>query len=410
MSSKPLAYQAFRRIMFARVISGAGSTMQAVAAGWLVLMMTGNPMDVGILAALGLAPSLIGSPVGGALADRFCPRKLITTLSIIQTIPATIMAVLAFTGTLTVPLIFILILAGAIPGSMKKPITSLVIPFTVPESVRPKAVASSSAIYNIALFVGAIAGGSVVQFIGAGSAFAFNAASFVVSGVIFATSAVLQSACDMAKAHRESSFKEGLQQGWDFPIFRSVIFGAGVFFLLVAPINQLMVVLADDHGEGAMYLGVLLAAITVGNMIGNRIYQARPDTMTHRQKSLAWGVALAALVVFLLGFSHNLVVDLLLLTFLGISWEFIYVGGISSLQIDLPNDIRGRTIGLFYLIVSGGTALGALMVGWLFQYFGVNPTLIVLGVLAGLVALFLVLRNSARSNPIPKPREAEVTD
>jgi nitrate/nitrite transporter NarK len=79
--------------------------MQAVAAGWLVLMISGNPVDVGILAALALAPSFFAAPIGGYLADRFCPRKLTILFPDILVFPPVILAALAFADALTVPLI-----------------------------------------------------------------------------------------------------------------------------------------------------------------------------------------------------------------------------------------------------------------------------------------------------------------
>jgi MFS family permease len=110
-----------------------------------------------------------------------------------------------------------------------------------------------------------------------------------------------------------------------------------------------MAFIAEDHGEGAMHLGVLLGAITIVGLIGNQIYRRLPGTPQTRSKSLAWGVALAALITLLLGLSHNLVSDLVLLVVMGVAWELIEVGGISALQIDLPQEIRGRTIGMFYV-------------------------------------------------------------
>ncbi|MDA9912988.1 MFS transporter [Candidatus Nanopelagicales bacterium] len=403
----PLAYAPFRRIMAARVISSAGSTMQAVAAGWLVLMISGNPMDVGILAALALAPSLIGAPIGGYLADRFCPRKLTIFFSTILIIPPAILAALAFADLLTVPLIFLLVLLGAIPGSISGPITSLVVPFTVPARLRHKAVADGSAFYNVALFVGAIAGGTLVQFIGAGWAFAFNAASYAFSALIFATARVLQKACDRAKAHQDASLRAGFSQGWRLPLVRTVAFGAGVFFVLVAPIQQLMPVLADDHGEGAMYLGVLLAAITVGGLIGNQLLRRVPHESMSRSKALVLALAVAAPATFLLGVSPGLISDLLLLVVIGVSWELIFVSGSSSLQLDVPQDIRGRIIGLFYLLVAGAAALGALAMGWFFEKVGVNPTLITVGLLTAGVAVLLGIRErvapAARTSAQPLP-------
>ena len=89
--------------------------MQTVAAGWLVLLLSDSAAAVGVLAALALGPSLVGAPIGGWLADRFCPRKLTITFCIIRFFPPAILAALAFTDGLSVPIIYALVLATAIP-------------------------------------------------------------------------------------------------------------------------------------------------------------------------------------------------------------------------------------------------------------------------------------------------------
>ena len=105
--------------------------MLMIGSAWLVFTISGSAMDVGIVAALSLGPSLIGAPLGGSLADRYCPRKLSQLFMALQVPPLLILTVLAASGSLTVPLIFIFIFAYAVPRSISRPILELVVPFTV---------------------------------------------------------------------------------------------------------------------------------------------------------------------------------------------------------------------------------------------------------------------------------------
>ena len=80
----PLSFPGFRRFFLARAVSSAGSYMQIVAATWYVYQATGNAASVGLLSALALGPAVVGGPIGGALADRYEPRRLAIVLYLLQ--------------------------------------------------------------------------------------------------------------------------------------------------------------------------------------------------------------------------------------------------------------------------------------------------------------------------------------
>jgi MFS family permease len=88
------SFPAFRRVFFAKAVSAAGSYMQLVAATWYVFHLTGNATSVGVLSALALGPAMVGGPLGGALIDRFDPRRLAVVLCLLQALPVAAMAVL----------------------------------------------------------------------------------------------------------------------------------------------------------------------------------------------------------------------------------------------------------------------------------------------------------------------------
>lgn len=389
-----MSYVAFRRMLVARFVSGMGSWMQTVAAGYLVFKLTGDAMQVGILAAIALGPSLVGAPAGGALADRYCPRKLTTAFSSILALPPLVLALFAYSGALTVPIIYVCVFVLAVFHSMNQPIMQIVIPFTVPKRLRHDAVADVSAVYNVAQLLGAILGGTVVALVGAGAAFMANSLSYVFVAVVLMLSPVLQRSCDLAR-HRNDGRKAPARarDGLGLEIVKVVAFGAGVFFLLVAPIEQLMPAIAAEHGEDAMYLGLLLASICLGAVIGNPIVRRLVSDARSAELTLMLGVILCGPAIFLLGLSRSLVSDMAILVAIGICWELIFVSGNSSLQLDVPEQIKGRMIGLFYVLVSGCAALGALLMGFLFDHIGIEQSLFGVAALIVLVGLSLRVRH-----------------
>lgn len=375
----PLSYAAFRRMLLARLVSGLGSWMQTVAAGYLVFKLTGDAMAVGVLAAIALAPSLIGAPIGGALADRFCPRKLTTTFFAILILPPLALSILAFSDELTVSSIYLCVALLAVVHSVNQPIFQIVIPFTVPERLRRQAVADVSATYNVAQLVGAVLGGTVVALVGPGFAFLANALSYLFVTLMMIASPVLQRSCDLARHRNDGEQPETgkLRRGFGLEVVRVAAAGAGCFFLFVAPVEQLMPTIAAEHGDDAMYLGLLLAAICLGAILGNPLVRKRAIDGSGASSTLTTGVIACGPVVLLLALSSTLVTDLVLLVALGICWEMIFVSGSTSLQLDVPPEIKGKMIGFFYVLVSGCAALGALLLGYLFDLLGIDTSLTV---------------------------------
>ena len=389
----PLGHAPYRRIIAVKTTFRFAAYMQMIASAWLVFRLSGSAMDVGIVAALGLGPSLIGAPLGGALADRYCPRKLSMLFMALQVPPMLVLTALAASDGLTVALIFAFVFLYAVPSSLAQPVLELVVPFTVPPELRHQAVTDASAANNTAEFVGAVAGGAAVQLVGATAIYGFNALACAAVVVVIALSPVLQQACDLARAQHDTGLRAGLREGWPVPVVKTVIYAGTLFFLLIAPIEQLMATIASDHGEGAALLGVLLSAIAVGATIGNRTLATLNMRGRSSDELLVWGALIAAPPTILLGFSSSIFTDYALLIVIGFAWELLEVSGRAAMQLQVPPHISGRMIGIFYLLVTGASAVGALVAGWLFDELGVDTSLLAIGAVALAGAFVLGLRS-----------------
>ena len=385
----PWLHPAFRRLAVARAISSLGSWMQNVAAGFLLYALSGSAMLVGLLGAVALGPSIVFAPIGGALADRFCTRKLLITFSYLETIGPLWMAIAAATGHLSVPVIFGGVLINQVFGSMANPIFAIVSQHAVPADLRHAAVADLSVVYQLTVFAGAILGGTVVEVIGSAWAFGANAASYIIVGTIILMSPMLQAACDAARASGDGFILSGTREGLRIPLVRGVLLGAATFFVLVGPIQSLMPKIAAEHGESAMYLGFLLTGVAIGALIANPIVRSRVSDGPTAWRAIAVALIICGPATMLLGVSSALWSDLLLLAVIGCTWETLFVSGSAAMQLDVPMHIKGRMIGVFYVAVTGCTAAGALLMGWLFTDLGVDHSLWLLGGVTLLMSLGL---------------------
>lgn len=400
----PLSFRSYRRLFLARAASSAGSYMQIVAATWYTYKITGSAASVGLLSALALGPAIVGGPIGGALADRYEPRRLAMGLYLLQGVPAAVLAVLDLIGDLPVGWLYALVFAGAIPYSLNCPVISLVGTYTVPEQYRQAAVAQSSMMFNATRLGGAVAGGFVVHWVGIGTAFAINAASyFLVAGVLARTSLVSgpvktrETALSDDNDHAPEGI--GLQR-----LTRMAAIGVGVFFTFIAPIEQLMPTVAEEHGMTAAAVGLLVGAIGVGAMLANPVIAKANNSPASRRRLMAAGLFLAAPGVIVLAITpnHGLPIDLLAAMFIGFGWEFVFIGGQSTVALEVPDRVRGRMMGLFFVLVTATTALGAVGLGILINTLGMTATFLgtaVAVVIAGIALLAAGLPAPVQEHP-----------
>lgn len=380
-SQGPLAFPGFRRVCIAQAFSAAGYFMQLVAATWYVYSTTGSASSVGILAAVAMGPALVGSPLGGALLDRFDPRRLAVLLTVAQAVPAAAMAILDIVGELSVGWLYLLTLAGAIPASLNQPVTALVIPYTLPAQYRTSAVALSSMIFNIMRLFGAALGGLIVEWAGVGGAFSINAFSYLVLAVVFARTDLLSD----EDAHVQQPVGKPGGREWLTPMIRLGGLAVAVFFVLIAPVEQLMPVVAKEHGLNARYVGFLLGAIGVGAMLANRSLHRWNVGGHRRQQLMAAGLlcAAAGMVFLALTPSQGIVIDLLAAALIGFGWELVFIAGKSTVAIDVPAPFRGRLMGMFFLLVTAATAAGTMGLGLLHEWLGLTWTFLIAAAVSG---------------------------
>src|SRR5438874_2530533 len=93
-----LRHRDFRLFWAGQLISQVGTWMQSVAQAWLVLELTGSPLQLGVVSALQFTPILLLSPVGGAMSDRFAKRRLLLVSQTALMLQALALALLVWSG------------------------------------------------------------------------------------------------------------------------------------------------------------------------------------------------------------------------------------------------------------------------------------------------------------------------
>src|SRR6266705_3118090 len=93
-----LRHRDFRLFWSGQLVSLIGTWMQSVGQAWLVLELTGSPLQLGLVTALQFAPILVLSPVGGSLSDRLPKRRIILLTQGTMMAQAVVLATLVGSG------------------------------------------------------------------------------------------------------------------------------------------------------------------------------------------------------------------------------------------------------------------------------------------------------------------------
>lgn len=359
-----LRHRDYRLLWFGQIVSLAGSQMQVVATGWLVLQLTNSAFQLGLLGLLRAVPVMILAMIGGTIADLFDRRRL---LLITQTILLGISAVLALTtatGTVSMPLIYALTVIAGATNAFDNPARQSLIPNLVPREELTAALTLNVTTFQLGQIVGPLIGGLVVATLGAQGAYAIDALSFVA---VLAALLLMRTRIAPNRAERGASKGIGaIVEGFVFVRRNGIILSVMLLdFLatLFGSVQSLLPIFARDVLQvGAAGLGPLYAATSAGAMVAALLLSTRGNIRAQGPTLLiAIGIFGLCLVGF--GLSHVFWISLLFLAGSGAADTVSMVLRGSILQLATPDELRGRTTAVHMAFAMGGPQLGQLRAG-----------------------------------------------
>jgi MFS family permease len=369
---RALAHRDFRLFLSGQLISLIGTWMQTVAQAWLVLELTSSPFKLGLLGALQFGPMLCFSFVSGALADRLPKRRVLLGTQTALMIQALLLSVLTWTGRVQYWHVAVLASCYGLAFTLDMPTRQAFIVEMVSKDDIPNAIALNSAMFNGARMVGPAVAGLLVDRYGVGPAFGLNGLSFVA--VILALAAMraegLPSPTQGTTVRAEIA--AGLRYALHTPLVGLILGLLLAVSLFCMNHNVLVPLLARDvlH-EGAHGFGLLMAALGTGALVGAL---ALASLVTGRPPvSLILGAAGAATgLTLLLGGIRHFGAALILLTLVGLAQIVFMACCNTTLQLVIPDRMRGRIMSLYGFVLAGVTPIGSLLVGTIAEWFGVS--------------------------------------
>ncbi len=375
----------YRLFWFGQLISLAGTWMQDVALGWLVLEITGSAVALGLTMTIRFFPALLFSLHGGVLADRLPKRQTLVIAQSTQLVVALILAVLTSAEILTVTIIYVLAGLRGMVDAIEGPTRQAFVPEMVGMADLPNAVGLNSMLFNSARIVGPAIGAAVIGILGMAACFYLNAATFVA--VIVALALMRPSELyEVPRAPRDKvwrQLREGLGYARRTPevmVIFLVMSGMGAFgmnFQTLLPLVTKRVLLA-----GPSTLSLLFAAMGVGSVMAGLVaaYRAKPS-----RKLLLGAAGCFVIFLALTGLSPWRASTVALLFLCGVTANLCMTAANTRLQMRVPGHLRGRVMGIYILLFIGTTPIGSYICGQMADnaHLGVRGTVLITAGLCG---------------------------
>ncbi len=361
-----LRHPHFRRFWWGGLVSLTGSWIQITAQSWLVYDLTGSPLMLGTVTLANTIPTMLLGLFGGVVADRSEKRHLLIATQSAFMMVSIALAVLTLTGRIAVWHILALSVIGGIAGALDMPSRQSLIPHLVDREDLLNAVALNSAVFNGSRIIGpAIAGLIIDQFgnrAGPGWSFAVNSISYLAVIGALATIPVNSRPSNGERQRVLREIREGVTFAWRHAMLRPLLTLLAIAGVFGFSFHVLMPVFARDvlHVAARGY-GMLLTASGIGATIGVlTLATVRPARMG--------AVILGTFVVFvalLAAFAVSTVYTVSLLLMVGLSGAMTaYLSATNTtIQVIVPDALRGRVMSLYVLAFFGTAPLGGLLMG-----------------------------------------------
>ncbi len=384
-----LQHRDFRLLWLGQLVSFSGSMMQTAAILWHVALLA--PPDrkglaLGLVGLVRLLPIVCFGPMSGVVADARDRRLLMVATQTGMGLVAAALAVLTFRGLDAVWPIYLLAGLGAAAGSVDSPARQSLIPNLVPREHLPNAIGLNAIMAQTASVVGPSLGGIVIAALGVGWAYTLNALSFLaVIGSLLLMRGVPRVAAGTRPDISVTALVEGLRFVFAASLIRSTML-LDAFATFFSSATALLPIFAQDIlGVGAWGYGWLYAAPSIGAVLASAAMVRLVDRIEWRGRVLLVAVAVYGLATVVFGLSHAFWLTFLCLATSGAADTVGMVFRQIVRQLETPDHLRGRVVGVNMVFFQGAPQLGELEAGVVANWLGA-PLSVVTGGLGSLAA------------------------
>lgn len=405
-----LQHRDYRLLWFGLLVSFTGSQMQFTAVNWQVfdllrtqdvlLDLFGTPtrlaadaLGLGMLGLARVLPIFVFALIGGALADTYDRRRVMWWSQLAAMIASVALAATSLAGVANVWWIYGLTALGAAAAALGNPARQALVPNLVPKEHFTNAVSLNSLILQFSQIGGPALAGMLIGRVSIGWIYAINAVTF--SAALIAL--LLMRHRDTFENKQAKVDLGAIRDGFKF-VFSSRMITSTMLLDFFATFfssarTMLPIVAAELLKTDATGFGILSTGQAVGSAIAGIIVSLRKE-IQKQGAALLICVALYGLATALFGLTTNFALSYLLFAATGATDTVSTVIRNVIRQLNTPDHLRGRMVGVNQLFFQGGPQLGELEAGLVGAAFGVPFAIVSGGVATVLLTLWVAWRFS----------------
>lgn len=373
----------FARLWFGNTLAGIGTFVTNTAVGLHIYDLTQSTFMVSLVAWFSLLPMVVAGLYGGAIADRFDRRTVAIVSSTVAWLSTIALATIAWAHVEVVWPFYIITTVNAVAATIASATRQAITPRLLPNELLPKAAALMGISGGVMVTVGPGVAGVLVARAGFAWTYTVDVLLFLAGFFGLWTLPRIRPEGEHHVAGGFRSVLDGLAHLRRSPNVRMSFIVDIIAMTFGQPMVLLPAVGAVIIGGGSVTAGLLLAAFAVGgilsSLVSGRLTGLRWQGLAIRNAIVSYGLAIVGfgVVLAVIELTGHAVasmdfgdVNALALAFAAL---FLAVAGgsdnvsaifrTSILQAAVPDHLRGRTQGVFTVVVTGGPRLGQMFAG-----------------------------------------------
>ena len=344
-----LRHRNYRLYWFGQLSSVLAQNMEGVAQGWLILELTNSPLLLGLTGLTFAAPTIALTLLGGVIADRADRRRIMIFSQSASALNFFLLATLVVSGWIALWHVMAVAFVSGCVRAFDRPSRMALLPQMVPQEDIANAVAVGGTIWQLNRLVGPALAGMLIYLIGIGPTYYFCFGASLIAVCLWLGISLTTQSGGPAAGGVLQHMAEGLnfiRKNEIYFMFITLIFfnsAFGMSYLILMPVFA-----RDVLDVGSQGFGFLQSFGGAGALVG--VLAVAWFSHSRRKGLQALSVAMSfggLLITFAASKSYAL--SLALAFALGIASQF-YMTTISTvLQVNLPNQLRGRVMGIYGL-------------------------------------------------------------
>jgi len=390
----------FRLLWIGEGISLLGDQFYLIALPWLVLSLTGNALAVGTVLATAGIPRALFMLVGGALTDRFTPRRLMINSNVVRMALTALLAMLVATNLIQLWMLYLSALLFGLADAFFFPAQTSIVPRLVDKDQLQAGNAMIQGTAHLSLFIGPVLagvaisrldGGAAHSMFGIALAIAIDSLSFLASVMALSLIKIENAGGSAGKTNSGvlASIREGLLYVWNDATLRMVIpITLGLNILINGPFAVgIPVISRTRFPEGAAAFGLILSLFGGGALLGTALAGVLPKPSKKWLGTVSLSViSMMGVGLAVIGVSPTMYVAAAAGLVMGIANGYANILLITWLQQKVAPEMIGRVMSLVMFAAVGLNPVSNALAGMLI---GLNIT--VLLVCAGLLMTLFTL-------------------